>query len=187
MLRRDLLKALAAFVTAAPAATQSVIRSEPPFSGAGKPAVSAKSPPVAFTPPTAPAEPEPAVFALPEQDIDPFTLEEYDPADFVDAHDACPCPPLPPQCGKKACVLPEMQALREALWSGDQLPVSIDIGAGTAGTTITFFPPESAARLGTDEHKQAIARHAIATMIPTCAVIYNGNSACEVTFRRIEA
>lgn len=172
MLRRDLLKALAAFVTAGPAVA----------------AAATIKPPVAFTPPTTPAEPEPTVLALPEQDIDPFTLEEYDPADFVDAHDATPCPPLPMQCGKKVFfVLPEMQSLREALWNGDQLPVCIDIGAGTAGTTITFFPPESARRLGTDEHKQAVARHAIATMIPTCAVIYNGNSACEVTFRRIEA
>ena len=53
MLRRDLLKALAAFVTAGPAvaaaATPSGVRREPPFSGSGKPAVSAKSPPVAFT------------------------------------------------------------------------------------------------------------------------------------------
>ena len=48
MLRRDLLKALAAFVTAGPAVA-AWVRSEPPFSGSGKPAVSAKSPPVAFT------------------------------------------------------------------------------------------------------------------------------------------
>ena len=160
MLRRDLLKALAAFVTAAPAvaaaATPSGVRSEPAFSSAGKPASSAKSPPAAFTPPTAPAEPEPAVFGL----------------DLLPAIDA-------------SKVTPQMQALREALWDGDQLPVEVDVRGNS--TRIVFFCPESARRLGTDEHKQALARHAIATMTPSYARIYNGGVACEVTFRRTEA
>lgn len=160
MLRRDLLKALAAFVTTAPtvaaAATPSGVRSEPPFSGSGKPAVSAKSPPVAFTPPTAPAEPEPAVFGV-------------DPLPAIDA----------------SKITPQMQPFREALWEGDQLPVEVDIHFDR--TRILFFAPESARRLGTDEHKQALARHAIATMTPSYARIYNGGVACEVTFRRIEA
>lgn len=166
MLRRDLLKALAAFVAAGPAvaaaATPSGVRSEPPFSGSGKPAVSAKSPPVAFTPPTAPAEPEPAVFGV----------------DLAEGHDYSPLPPLP-----ATWFTPRMQALREALWNGDQLPVEVDFRGNS--TRIVFFCPQSARRLGTDEHKQALARHAVATMIPTSARIYNGGVACEVTFLRI--
>lgn len=168
MLRRDLLKALAAFATAVPvvdaAATPSGVRREPSFSGAGKPAVSAKSPPVAFTPPTAPAEPEPAVFGV----------------DLAEGRDYSPLPPLPP-----TWFTPKMQALREALWNGDQLPVEVDVRGNS--TRILFFCPESARRLGTDEHKQALARHAVATMTPAYARIYNGGVACEVTFRRIEA
>ena len=155
MLRRDLLKALAAFVTAGPAVAAAV-RTEPPFSGSGNPAVSAKSPPAAFTPPTAPAEPEPTVFGV-------------DPLPVIDA----------------SKITPQMQALREALWDGDQLPVEVDVRGNS--TRIVFFCPESACRLGTDEHKQALARHAIATMTPSYARIYNGGVACEVTFRRIEA
>lgn len=164
MLRRDLLRALAAFVTAAPAATPSGVRREPPFSGAGKPAVSAKSPPVTFTPPTAPAEPEPAVFG-----VDLAEGRDYSPLPAIDA----------------SKITPRMQALREALWEGDQLPVEVDFRGNS--TRIVFFCPESARRLGTDERKQALARHAIATMIPAYARIYNGGVACEVTFRRIEA
>jgi hypothetical protein len=116
------------------------------------------------------------VFALPEQDICPFTLEEYDPADFAGASGF---PPLP-----ATWFTPQTQALREALWNGDQLPVDVNIGIDS--TRILFFCSESARRLGTNEHKQARARHAVATMIPTYAKIYNGGAACEVTFRRIE-
>lgn len=161
MLRRDLLRALAAFVTAAPAvaaaATPSGVRTEPAFSGSGKPAVSAKSPPVAFTPPT-------AVFG-----VDLAEGRDYSPLPVIDA----------------SKITPQMQALREALWEGDQLPVEVDIHFDR--TRILFFAPESARRLGTDEHQQALARHAIATMTPSYARIYNGGVACEVTFRRIEA
>jgi len=163
MLRRDLLKALAAFVTAGTAVSAqptslapAEISSEPAFSGSGKPAVSAKSPPVAFTPP---ADPEPAVFGV----------------DLAEGRDYSPLPAITPQ----------MQDLREALWNGDQLPVEVDIHFDR--TRIVFFCPESARRLGSDEHKQALARHAIATMVPTFARIYNQGVACEVTFRRIEA
>ena len=165
MLRRDLLKALAAFVTAGPAVAAASTTAKPP---------------VAFTPPTAPAEPEPAAFALPEQDIDPFTLEEYDPADLAGASNNCPLPMI-----DASKFTPQMQALREALWNGDQLPVDVNIGIDS--TRILFFYSESARRLGTNEHKQALARHAIATMLPTFAQIYNGGAACEVTFRRIDA
>ena len=187
MLRRDLLKALTAFVTAGTAVTAQPtspalvgISGEPAFSGSRKLAFYAKSPPAAFTPPTAPAEPEPAVFALPSQDIDPFTLEEYDPADFVGASDYSPLPAI-----HASKIPPQVQALREALWEDDQLPVEVDIRGNS--TRILFFCPESARRLGTDEHKQALARHAIATTTSAYARIYNGGAACEVTFRRIEA
>lgn len=148
MLRRDLLKALAAFVTAGPAVA----------------AAATTKPPVAFTPPSAPAEPEPAVFG-----VDLAEGRDYSPLPVIDA----------------SKITPRMQALREALWEGDQLPVEVDFRGNS--TRIMFFCPESARRLGTDEHKQALARHAIATMIPSCARIYNGGVACEVTFRRIEA
>ncbi len=174
MLRRDLLKALAAFVTAGPAVAAAAApptspapaenSSETAFSGSRKSAVSAKSSPVAFTPPTAPAEPEPAVFG-----IDLPEGRDYSPLPVIDA----------------SKITPRMQALREALWEGDQLPVEVDFRGNS--TRIVFFCPESARRLGTDDHKQALARHAVATMIPTYAQIYNGGAACEVTFRRIEA
>ena len=163
MLRRDLLKALAAFVTAGTAVSAQPTSpvpaensSEPAFSGSRKMAFSVKSPPAAFTPPTAPAEPEPAVFGV----------------DLAEGRDY-------------SKVTPQMQALREALWDGDQLPVEVDVRGNS--TRIVFFCPKSARRLGTDEQKQALARHAIATMTPSYARIYNGGVACEVTFRRTEA
>jgi hypothetical protein len=174
MLRRELLKALAAFVTAGPAVAAAAAQptplepaessSETAFSGSRKSAVSAKSSPVAFTPPTAPAEPEPAVFGV----------------DLAEGRDYSPLPPLP-----ATWFTPQMQALREALWNGDQLPVDVSIGIDS--TRILFFYSESARSLGANEHKQALARHAVATMIPTYAQIYNAGAACEVTFRRIEA
>ena len=148
MLRRDLLKALAAFIAAGPAVAAATENREPEAVG--------------FTPPAEPTVLGPVVVGNGL------------------------CPPLPPQSGKKVLqVSPEMQSLREALWNGVQLP--IEVGINFDGMTrILFFSPESARRLGTDEHKQALARHAIATAIPTSALIYNGGAACEVWFKRID-
>lgn len=174
MLRRELLKALAAFIAAGPAVAAATENREPEASSrnAG-----------GFTPPTRPAEPQPATFKLPAEDLDIFDLPAGESADLVEA---TPCPPLPPQAGKKVWqVSPEMQALRESLWNGDALP--IEVGINFDGMTrILFFPPESAKRLGTDEQKQALARRAIATAIPTSATIYNGGAACEVWFKRVD-
>lgn len=154
MLRRDLLKALAAFIAAGPAVAAATENREPEAGG--------------FTPPTAPAEPTV---------LGPVVVGNC----------LSLCPPLPPQPGKKVWqVSPEMQALRESLWNGDALP--IEVGTNFDGMTrILFFPPESAKRLGTDEHKQSLARHAIATAVPTSATIYNGGAACEVWFKRLDA
>lgn len=151
MLRRDLLKALAAFIAAGPAVAAATENREPEAGG--------------LTPPTQPAEPTV---------LGPVVVGNG------------LCPPLPPQSGKKVWqVSREMQALRESLWNGDALP--IEVGINFDGMTrIVFFSPESAKRLGTDEHKQALARHAIATAIPAAATIYNGGAACEVWFKRVD-
>jgi hypothetical protein len=167
ILRRDLLKALAAFVAAGPAVAQAVAAKLPSAPEA-----------TGFTPPSHPAEPEPAVFREPDDNSrdsvnDPATF--HIPENGTDALPDLGISDLPK----------EIHDLREALWRGDVVAVEVRRLPWLKNCTeVMFFVPESAGRVGTDSATQSAARRVIAEQVPVSARCYGG-TAWEVTFQRI--